>query len=152
MLVIYDTVSDIPDIIIIQVIEFVSITSLHLTCVPFLSVVAIKLKLVVSPELLTLTRAAINSVLLLTTSPELTVAMRVLSDGGEYQAAWPPVIVQVSAPCVCGHTPWLQSRLVTVASMFTVRLSNKYYILTHLWLVIKDKSTLYHTFSFWLDG
>ena len=59
MLVIYDTVSGIPDIIIVQVIVFVSITSLHLTCVPFLSVVAVKLKLVVSPEVL-LTRAAVN--------------------------------------------------------------------------------------------
>ena len=105
MLVIYDTVSDIPDIIIVQVIEFVSIKSAHLTCVPFLSVVAIKLKLVVSPGLLTLTRAPVNSVFLLTTSPELTVAMGVLSDGGEYQATTLPVIVQVSAPCVCGHTP-----------------------------------------------
>ena len=152
MLVIYDTVSDILDIIIIQVIEFVVNESTHLTCVPFLSVVAIKLKLVVSPALLTLTRAAVNSVLLLTTSPELTVAIGVLSDGGEYQIAWPSVIVQLTAPCVCGHTPWLQSRLVTVASMFTVRLYNKYYILTHLWLVIKDKSILYHTFSFWLHG
>ena len=49
MLVIYNTVSDIPDIIIVQVIEFESETSLHLTCVPFLSVVAVKFKLVVSP-------------------------------------------------------------------------------------------------------
>ena len=106
MLVIYDTVSDIPDIIIVQVIEFVSITSTHLTCVPFLSVVAIKHKLVVSPEVL-LTRAAVNPVLsILLTCPEIvTVAMGVLSDGGEYQAATLPVIVQVSAPCVCGHTP-----------------------------------------------
>ena len=106
MLVIYDTVSDIPDIIIVQVIEFVSITSLHLICVPFLSVVAVKLKLVVSPELL-LTKAAVNPVLpKLLTSPEVvTVAMRLLYDGGEYQAATLPVIVQVTAPCVCGHTP-----------------------------------------------
>ena len=105
MLVIYDTVSVIPDIIIVQIIEFVSITSLHLTCVPFLSVVAVKLKLVVSPELL-LTKAAVNPVLsILLTNPELTVAMGVLSDGGEYQAATLPVIVQVTAPCVCGHTP-----------------------------------------------
>ena len=105
MLVIYDSVSDIPDIIIVQVIEFVSITSLHLTCVPFLSVVAIKLKLVVSPEVL-LTRAAVNPVLsTLLTCPELTVAMGLLSDGGEDQDATLPVIVQVSAPCVCGHTP-----------------------------------------------
>ena len=105
MLVIYDTVSDIPDIIIVQVIEFVSITSLHLTCVPFLSVVAIKLKLVVSPEVLP-TRAAVNPVLsTLLTNPDVTIAMGVLSDGGEYQATALPVIVQVSAPCVCGHTP-----------------------------------------------
>ena len=105
MLVIYDTVSDIPDIIIVQVIEFVSITSLHLICVPFLSVVAIKLKLVVSPEVLP-TRAAVNPVLsTLLTNPDVTIAMGVLSDGGEYQAATLPVIVQVSAPCVCGHTP-----------------------------------------------
>ena len=32
LLDIYDTVSDIPDIIIVQVIEFVSITPTHLTC------------------------------------------------------------------------------------------------------------------------
>ena len=63
MLVIYDTVSDTPDIIIVQVIEFVSITSTHLTCVPFLSVVAINHKLVVSPELLILKRAAVNPIL-----------------------------------------------------------------------------------------
>ena len=106
MLVIYDTVSDIPDIIIVQVvIEFGSITSTHLTCVPFLSVVAVKLKLVVSPEVL-LTRAAVNSVLSKSvTFPELTIAMGVLSDGGEYQAATLPVIAQLTAPCVCGHTP-----------------------------------------------
>ena len=55
-------VSDIPDIIIVQVIEVVFSTSKHLTCVPFLSVMVIKLKLIVSPELL-LTRAAINPVL-----------------------------------------------------------------------------------------
>ena len=98
MLVIYDTVSDIPDIIIVQVIEFGSITSTHLTCVPFLSVVAVKLKLVVSPELL-LTRAAVNPVLAtLVTFPELTIAMGGLSDEGEYQAVTRPVIVQVSAP------------------------------------------------------
>ena len=105
MLVIYDTVSDIPDIIIVQIIEFVSITSTHLTCVPFLSVVAVKLKLVVSPEIL-LTKAAVKPVLsILLTCPELTVATGVLSDGGEYQAATLPVIVQVTAPCVCGHSP-----------------------------------------------
>ena len=121
MLLIYDTVSDIPDIIIVQVIEFVSITSLHLTCVPFLSVVAIKLKLVVSPEVL-LTRAAVNPALpTLLTCPEIvTVAMGVLSDGGKYQDATLPVIVQVSAPCVCGHTPLLHSRLVTEASVLPV--------------------------------
>ena len=106
MLVIYDIVSDIPDIIIVQVIEFVSITSAHLTCVPFLSVVAVKLKLVVSPEVL-LTKAAVNPVLstLLTSLEVVTIAMGLLSDGGVYQAATIPVIVQVSAPCVCGHTP-----------------------------------------------
>ena len=106
MLVIYDTVSDIPDIIIVQVIEFLSVASTHLTCVPFLSVVAVKLKLVVSPELL-LTKAAVNLVLpKLLTSPEVvTLAMGLLSDGEEYQAATLPVIVQVTAPCVCGHTP-----------------------------------------------
>ena len=78
MLVIYDTVSDIPDIIIVQVIEFLSVASTHLTCVPFLSVVAVKLKLVVSPELL-LTRAVINPWPVLPkylTSPEVvTVAI-----------------------------------------------------------------------------
>ena len=134
MLVIYDTVSDIPDITIVQVIELPSISSAHLTCVPFLSVVAVKLKLVVSSELLKLTRAAINSVLsTLPTSLVLTVAMGVLYNG-EYQAATLPVIVQVTAPCVCGHTPRLQFKFVTEASMFTIR--NKlrilcYNILTH---------------------
>ena len=137
MLVTHDTVSDIPDIIIVQVIELVSVLSLHLTCVPFLSVLAIKLKLVVSPELLLLTRAAVNPVLgLFKTCPERIIAMEILSDGGEYQYARLPVIVQVSAPCVCGHTPWLQSRLITEAFMFTIK--NKlqilcYNILTHLW-------------------
>ena len=49
--------------------------------------------------------------------------MGLLSDGGEYQAATLPVIaiLQVISPCVCEHTPWLQSRLVTEASMFTIR-------------------------------
>ena len=46
--------------------------------------------------------------------------MEVLSDGGEYQAATLPVIVLATAPCVCGHTPWLQSKLVTEASMFFI--------------------------------
>ena len=55
-------------------------------------------------------------------SPEIVaVAMRLQSDGGEYQSARLPVIVQVTAPCVCGHSPWLQSRLVTEASMFNIR-------------------------------
>ena len=63
MLVIYDTVSEIPGIIIVQVIEFISIKSLHLTCVSFLSVVTVKLKLVVIPGLLMLTRAGVNPVL-----------------------------------------------------------------------------------------
>ena len=63
MIVIYDTVSDIPDIIIVQVIEFVSIISTHLTCVQLLSVVAVKLKLVASPDLLILIRADVNPVL-----------------------------------------------------------------------------------------
>ena len=108
MLVIYDiiTVSDIPDIIIVQVIENLLSPSKHPTCVPFLSVVAVKLKLVVSPEML-LTRVANNPVLTkYLTSPEVvTVAIRLLYDGGEYQYATVPVIVQVIAPCVCGHTP-----------------------------------------------
>ena len=105
MLFIYDTVSDIPDIIIVQVIEF--LPSLHLTCVPFLSAVAVKLKLVVSSELLILTIAAVNPVLLtLLTGPEiLTLAMGLLSDGLEYRCTNLLVIVQVTAPCVCGHTP-----------------------------------------------
>ena len=108
MLVIYYTVSDIPDIIIVQILELSSITMasvlLHLTCVPFLSVVAVKLKLVVSPELL-LTRAAVNPVLpTLLTSSDCTVAIGSLPDGGEYQYATVPFIVQVTAPCVCGHT------------------------------------------------
>ena len=42
-------------------------------------------------------------------------------DGGEYQPATLPVIVQVTAPCVCGHTPSLQSRLVTEASVLTIK-------------------------------
>ena len=104
MLVIYDIVNDIPDIIIVQVIELPS--SIHLTCVPFLSVVAVKLKLVVSPGLLILTRAAGNPVLAtLPTFLILTVATILLSDGGEFQVAKLPVIVQVTAPCVCGHIP-----------------------------------------------
>ena len=118
MLVIYDTVSDIPDIIIVQVIEFVSVTSLHLTYVPFLSVVAVKLKLVVSPELLILTRAAVNPVLatLLTRPGVVTVVMWLLLSDRENQAAKLPIIVQVTAHCVCGHILWLQSRLVIEAS------------------------------------
>ena len=60
MLVTYDIVSDIPDITIVQIIEVTSITSAHLTCVPFLSIVALKCKLVISPELLMLTKAAIT--------------------------------------------------------------------------------------------
>ena len=67
---------------------------------------------------------------------ELTVAMGVLAVGGEYHSAIMPVIVQVTAPSVCRHTPWLQSRLVTWASIFPIR--NKlqilcYNVLTHLW-------------------
>ena len=138
MLVIYDTVSDISDIIIVQFIDFELSTSVHLTCVPFLSVVALKIKLVVSPGLLILTRDAINPVLpkLLTCPVSVTVAMGLIFDGGEYQCAGLSVVVQVTAPCACGHTPWLQSRLITEASMFTIR--NKlqilcYNILTHLW-------------------
>ena len=109
MLVIYDTVSDIPDIIIVQFIELPSIpilsVLLHLTCVPFLSVVPIKLKVVISPELL-LTRAAVNLELsTLITSSECTIAMGFLADRGEYQNAALPFIVQVNTPCVCGHTP-----------------------------------------------
>ena len=98
LVIIYDTVSDIPDIIIVQVLEFVSITSTHLTCVQFSSVVVVKLKLVVSPGLLTLTRAAVNPVLAtLLTCPKLTIAIASLSDGREYQAARLPVIVQMTA-------------------------------------------------------
>ena len=140
MLVIYDTLTDMPDIIIVQFIEPPSISeaSLHLTCVPFLSVVAVKLKLVVSPGLFILTRATINPVLgaLKTCPKELTVPMAVLSDEGEYQCAKLPFIVQVSAPCVCGHTLLLQSRLVTEAFILpVVNLSTFYFIMitsTHL--------------------
>ena len=83
-----------------------SITSAHLTSVAFISVVVVKLKLVVSPELLIITRTPVKSVLAtLLTCPELTVAMGVLSDGGEYQPARLPVIVQVTTSYVCGHTP-----------------------------------------------
>ena len=46
--------------------------------------------------------------------------MGLLSYKREYQAATLPVIVQVIAPCVCGHTSWLQSKLVTEASMFSI--------------------------------
>ena len=83
---IYDTVSDIPDIIIVQVFEYLFS---HLTCVPFLSIVATNLKLVVSPGLLILTREAVNPVLgpLLTCPLLVTVAKGLLSDGGEYQSA-----------------------------------------------------------------
>ena len=122
MLVIYDTVSDIPDIIIEQVLEFESFPSTHLTCVPFLSVVAVKLKLIVSPGLLILTIAAVNPVLAtLLTCWERIVAMGLLFDGGEYQYPKAPVIVQMISPCVCGHTPWLQSKFITEGSMFTIR-------------------------------
>ena len=104
MLVIYDTVNDIPDIVTVQVIELPS--SVHLTCVPFLSVVAVKFKIVVSPGLLILTRAAVNPVLgILSTFLVLTVATILLSDGGECQVATLPFIAQVTAPCVCRHTP-----------------------------------------------
>ena len=104
MLVIYDTVSDIPDIIIVQVVELdLSTTSIHLTCVPFLSVVAVKFKLIVGPELLILTRAGVNPVLaILLTCPKLIIAMALLSNGREYQAARLPVIVQMTALSVCG--------------------------------------------------
>ena len=104
MLVIYDIVSDIPDIIIVQVIEFVSITSVHLICVPFLSVVAVKIKLVVSPELLMFTNVILNLLIIpLLTCSELTISMGLLSDGEEYQRAGLFIIVQVTAPFVCGH-------------------------------------------------
>ena len=64
----------------------------------------VKLKLVVSPKLLILTRAAVNPLIApLLTYPEPTLVMR--SDVGEYQTATLPFIVQVTAPCVCGHTP-----------------------------------------------
>ena len=103
MYLIYDAVSDIPDIIMVQVLEFVSSTSLHLTCVPFLSAMAVIHKLVVSPELLTLTKAAVNPVLAtLLTCPKLIIAMALLSDGIEYQAGRLPVIVQMTALFVCG--------------------------------------------------
>ena len=88
MLIIHDTVSDIPDIIIVQVIEFASITLTQLTCVSFLSIVAVKLKLMFSPGLLTLTIAAVNPVLsTLLISAEVTVAMGLLSDGGDIYSA-----------------------------------------------------------------
>ena len=48
-------------------------------------------------------------------------------DDGEYQVVLMPFVVQVTVPCVCGYTPWLQSRLVTEASIFTIR--NKLQIL-----------------------
>ena len=62
--------------------------------------------------------------------------MGLLSDGGEYQCTKRPFIVQVSAPCACGHTPWLQSKLVAKAFVLPViNLSTFYFIIitsTHL--------------------
>ena len=107
MLVIHDTISDIPDIIIVQIIIFecLSVPSAHLTCVPILSVVAVKLNLVFSPELL-LKKAAVNPVLLLLLiCPEVVIVAIRSSYDGEYQAVILPFIVQVTAPRVCGHTP-----------------------------------------------
>ena len=49
--------------------------------------------------------------------------MSVLSDGGEYQCTKLPFIVQVTVPCVCGHTPWLQSKLVTEAFKTTIKIN-----------------------------
>ena len=61
--------------------------------------------------------------------------MAVLSDGGEYQCTKLPFIVQMSAPCICGHTP-LQSKLVTKALVLPViNLVTFYFIIitsTHL--------------------
>ena len=73
--------------------------------------------------MLILTRAAVNPVLsrLPLTCPILTVEMEQLVDGGEYQTVKPPVIIQVTVSYICGHTPWLQSRLVTESSTFTIR-------------------------------
>ena len=77
--------------------------------------------------MLIFTRVTVNPVLPIgLTCPELAVAMEF--DGGEYQAATLPVIVQVIAPCVCRHTPWLLSRLVTEASIrLCIKLHKLYY-------------------------
>ena len=59
-----------------------------------------------------------------------------LSDGGEYQYTKLPFIVQVSSPCVCGHTQRLQSKVVTKAFVLPViNLITFYFIIitsTHL--------------------
>ena len=57
--------------------------------------------------------------------------MGLLFDGGEYQAADLLVILQVTTPCVCGHTPWLQSRLVTKASIFTIKNKLQYFVIIY---------------------
>ena len=68
---------------------------------------AVKYKLIVSPELLILTRAAVNPVLstLPLTCPIFTVKMRLLVNGGEYQTVKTPVIIRVTVSYICGHTP-----------------------------------------------
>ena len=73
-----------PDIIIVQVIDFLFWPSTHLTNILFLSVVIVKLKYVASPGLLILTRAATNPIFR-TFCLEVTVHM--LSDGEEYHQA-----------------------------------------------------------------
>ena len=100
MLVINDPVSAIPDIIIVQIIKF---TSAHIICVPFLSVVVLKLKLDLSPRLLIFTKTAVNQVLGNIVQYLLCINGITIC-GGEYQAATLPIIVQMTAPFVCGYT------------------------------------------------
>ena len=75
--------------------------SFYFDLIPFLSLVIVKLKLVVSPGLLILTRTAINQYntikYLVRFCPKVTVHM--LFDGEEYQAATVmSVIVQEISP------------------------------------------------------
>ena len=114
---------------IVQFIEFVSITSLH-----FLSIVLVNLKLPF--RIVNTLKSSSKSITIYNTK-----AIRI--DGGEYHSALTPVIVQGIAPCVCGHTPWLQSTLVTEASIFTIKTTDFVLnILTHLYQAREKKSNM----------
>ena len=94
-------VSGIPDIIIVQIIEF---TQAHITCVPFLLVVVLKLELVVSPKLLIFTKTGVNQVLGSIVQYLQCVSMGLLSMEENTKLLKMLIIVQVTAPCVCGYT------------------------------------------------